>query len=219
MPRHKRGMTDGEKPEEGPTPKKKRAGSGKRKAKKQNPNKSRNGAKSPRARARDLDRSAAEKVRSVWEIQRDAKKALLLERLEEKGEEISVAARALGIGKTALWEWRKNDPDFEADLEAAYKLGTDTISEVIRCRAIDGYDETVFHQGKQYTVRKYDHALLLALARKREPAYRDPKYAAPVIAPKLPGEVSLDLDKMPPELLAQLEAEARRQAAEKAAAQ
>lgn len=216
MPRHNAGMTNGDNPEGEPERKPEKPKRSGKKSARNGSGKRRTKAARP-ARARDPDKSAAGKVKSLTELQGEVKRTLLVERLAESGEEISVAARALNIGRSTLWEWRRDIEGFEVDLADAYRVGTEFLAGVARSRAVDGWEEPVFQQGKKIgTIRKYDHNLLQFVMRKRDPSYRDPKYATPVMAPQLPGQVSLDLDRMPAELLAQLEAEARRQAEERA---
>jgi hypothetical protein len=66
-------------------------------------------------------------------------------------------------------------------------------------RAVEGWLEPVFFKGRQCGwVRKYDHSLLMFLIRKRDPSYRDPKYIMAPESPKLPGDVTINLDKLTP---------------------
>lgn len=218
-------MSDGQEPE---TPKlqRKRKATGKRKKAKARgkpkpivPNKeiASHGNASSRARASAADKSAVNQVRSLEDIQRQVRIEVLLERLAEKGEEITVAARACKIDRSVLWRWRRDLPDLEEKLAEAYRVGTESLVSEARRRGVEGVDEPVFQGGVEVGKKRvYSDTLLLALLRKRDPGgFRDPKHATPVTPPRLAGEVTLDLDAMPADLLALLEAEARRQQAEK----
>ncbi|CAB4165174.1 hypothetical protein UFOVP821_23 [uncultured Caudovirales phage] len=57
--------------------------------------------------------------------------ARILERLAE-GWSYANAAIAAGIERTTLWDWRKQDPDFEAKCQVAIEAGLDTAEDAIR---------------------------------------------------------------------------------------
>lgn len=204
----------------GPGPKGPKKGGAKKSGKRVNADK-------PRARARtspaprnfrqvpvDLDRSASGKVRTLHEIERAARMAALLDRLADTGEEITPAATALGIPRAVLWEWRKKHPDFDQELAEAYRVGTESLAAVARSRAVDGWDEPVFWQGQQIgTIRKYDHNLLQFIMRKRDVSYRDATLGKPVTPPRSRGELTIDTDGMPADLLDKLEAWAEKKRA------
>lgn len=216
-------MSDGEEPENAPQPRKRKSTGKRKKAKGKGKPKSIRQIKeiasaapsSTRARARDWDKRDAE-LPSLEDLQRAVRIEQLLERLATEGEEITVAARACKIDRKTLWRWRRDIDGLDDQLAEAYREGTDSLVEVARCRGKDGWLEPIYQGGEKVGEKRlYDSSLLQMIIRKREPAFRDPKYAVPVTAPKLAGEVTLDLDAMPADLLALLEAEARRQQAEK----
>lgn len=67
-----------------------------------------------------------------------------------------------------------SNPDFLDDYLEARGRGREEIRAEIRRRAIDGWDEPVFHNGQEVgAVRKYDSRLLIAMARANLPEYRD----------------------------------------------
>lgn len=111
--------------------------------------------------------------------------------LEALGENFNVAeaARAAGLGRTALYNWRREDADFRKawdDIKA--NEGADLIEDEIARRGLRGVDEPVIYQGriagawvdkkgnevpadhknavafKPITVRKYSDTCLMALA-------------------------------------------------------
>lgn len=51
---------------------------------------------------------------------------------------MSEAAEVAGIGKTLLWQWRQDDPEFARDYEEAFHIGTDVYELEAKRRAFDG---------------------------------------------------------------------------------
>jgi hypothetical protein len=142
------------------------------------------------------------------------RKAALIEAIAETGDEVNAQAKALGIHRKTVWEWRRDDKSFADALEYAYQTdGTQALVSVAVKRAVEGWLEPIFWKGDiAGYVRKYDNGLLMRLIQKRDPAYRDPKYVQAPEAPKLPGDVTLNLDKLPKHLRDALRKEAERQA-------
>lgn len=128
------------------------------------------------------------------------RKAALIERVATSGDEVNGAAKALGIDRTIVWDWRRTDKAFSEALEYAYQIdGTSALVSVAVRRAVHGWLEPVYNKGILCGfVRKYDHTLLMRLIQKRDPAYKDPKYVMQTEAPKRPGEVTVDLDAATP---------------------
>lgn len=210
-------MTNGEdetpKPEKGKKAKPKKRRGVKKAARNRSSKKPPTAPLATRARARDPDKRP-EDLPSLDDLQRQVRIEVLLERLADEGEEITVAARACKIDRKTIWRWRKEIPWLDDALAEAYRVGTESLVEVARSRAKDGWEEPVY-QGGQLVGKKrvYDHNLLSMIIRKRDPSFRDPKWAVPVTPPRNPGEISLDLDRIEdPALMAALEKEARRQA-------
>lgn len=74
------------------------------------------------------------------------------------------AARQAGIARNALYLWKKDDPEFAAEWEAALIAGGETLEEEAVRRARDGWDEPVWYQGEQVgTVRRYSDTLMIFL--------------------------------------------------------
>lgn len=200
-------MSEEEKPEQ---PKKKKGGKRRKKS-------VRNGSRKPRRERIDAaNKSSSVKRPDARTPKTEARKVAFLKHVATTGDTFAGACRKLKLSRSTYWEWRKNDPAFEEALDQAYKDGTEVLIQEAKRRAFKGWLEPVHYQGERTgVVRKFDSTLLMFLIKQRDPSFRDPKYAIPVTPPRLPGEVTLDLDKMPPALLEQLEKEAQRQAAEK----
>jgi hypothetical protein len=63
-------------------------------------------------------------VGKVWTIRTPAKRAALLAAMA-KGLTTLEAAKAAGVSRQSLHEWRQADPEFDAAFQAAYDAGTD----------------------------------------------------------------------------------------------
>lgn len=70
----------------------------------------------------------------------DKTKQIMLRHLREQGT-ISAAARAMGISRQTYWEYRKQDPEFDAAVVEALEAGiahvADQLESVLFARAID----------------------------------------------------------------------------------
>ena len=81
---------------------------------------------------------------------------------------VTASCEVAGIGRTAVYEWRDQDPDFRDQWEAALELGTDALEDEAVRRAREGTDEPVFYQGQQCgKVRKYSDVLLIVMLKAR----------------------------------------------------
>jgi transposase-like protein len=67
------------------------------------------------------------------------KKAKFLSVLAEGGS-VTLAARAIGVARKNVYEWRKKDEQFKADWEDAVEQGTDLLEDVAVRRAMDHSD-------------------------------------------------------------------------------
>ena len=56
------------------------------------------------------------------------------------GLSIAAACSAAGIGRTMFFEWRRDDPEFAEQCEAAIEQGTDKLEDIARQRAAEGSD-------------------------------------------------------------------------------
>jgi hypothetical protein len=53
---------------------------------------------------------------------------------------VSASAEAAGIARTALYAWKRADPDFATEWEAALELGGDGLEDAAKKRAMEGSD-------------------------------------------------------------------------------
>jgi hypothetical protein len=53
---------------------------------------------------------------------------------------VSVSAEAAGIGRNALYDWRRNDDGFASEWDAALAIGADVLEDEAKRRAMDGSD-------------------------------------------------------------------------------
>lgn len=97
-----------------------------------------------------------------------------LSKLEEAAN-VTESAKAAGIGRTAVYEWRKQDSDFAAAWDEAEQKAVDRLEREAIRRACEGIDEPVFYQGEQVaTIRKYSDRLLEFLLKGNRPEkYKD----------------------------------------------
>lgn len=83
---------------------------------------------------------------------------------------VSEAARAAGISRTAAYDWRQDDPDFAALWDEAESVAVDKLEREAWRRAVEGYEEPVFYLGEQKgTVRKYSDRLIEILLKGHRP--------------------------------------------------
>src|SRR5690348_7167498 len=98
---------------------------------------------------------------------------------------VSLACRDAGIARDTYYSWIDKSRDerdeyrldgvpFHALAEHAAADAADALEAEVRRRAVDGYDEPVFYQGKPVgAVRKFSDLLLIFLTKKANPAFRD----------------------------------------------
>lgn len=87
-----------------------------------------------------------------------------------------MSAAELGWYPQAVDDERNRDADFDKACEVAMLLHNDRVDDAIRERAIDGLQETKFHEGEWYTSKtthKYSDQLAALYAKRMIPAYRD----------------------------------------------
>jgi transposase-like protein len=70
---------------------------------------------------------------------------------------LSVAAgcQAAGIGRTQVYQWRKDDPDFENAWDAALEVGTDLLEDEAKRRAMSTSDVLMIFLLKARRKEKY----------------------------------------------------------------
>lgn len=89
------------------------------------------------------------------------KKAAMLAAYAECGV-VSRAAKAADVGRTTHYEWLLNDENYAAAFEEAHKYAIEAMEAEARRRAIEGWDEPVFHEGHVCGhKRKFSDTLLI----------------------------------------------------------
>ncbi len=88
---------------------------------------------------------------------------------------ITRAAKAVGIDRTTHYDWLADDPQYRDEFALAITQAGPAVEEEIFRRAMDGFDEPVFHQGKQCgVIRKFSDTLLIFAAKRVMPdKYRE----------------------------------------------
>jgi hypothetical protein len=100
-------------------------------------------------------------------------RATFLAALEASGN-ISASARRAGVGRATVYRHRAGEPDFREAWDEAMETAADALEAEIRRRAVDGWDEPVFHEGRICGyIRRYDDRLLMFLMRALRPEFRD----------------------------------------------
>jgi hypothetical protein len=72
-------------------------------------------------------------------LRTSAMREIFLRVLGECGN-VSASAEAAGIGRNALYDWRRDDPKFAAAWEEALVVGADALEDEAKRRAMDGSD-------------------------------------------------------------------------------
>lgn len=92
------------------------------------------------------------------------------------GATITHAARTVGAGRSTVYEWRDEDPEFARRWDEAYAEGADTIEQEAFRRAVQGIEgRPVTFRGQVVAeMTEYSDTLLLALLKARKPnEYRE----------------------------------------------
>lgn len=97
----------------------------------------------------------------------------LLERVLEKfrsGHTPKEAAEHAGVSRKALFDWKRDDPEFAAAWVEAIEEGTDRIEAEAYRRAVEGVSRPVFQGGEEVgRVQEYSDTLLTLLIKGRRP--------------------------------------------------
>lgn len=84
------------------------------------------------------------------------------------------SADVAGVSYATTVAYAKSDPDFAARILEAERRYDELVEKEIERRAMKGLKEPVYQGGKFcFTKKKFSDQLLLALAKKRMPEYRD----------------------------------------------
>lgn len=97
-------------------------------------------------------------------VRTSEKEASLLDAVVSSGGNVTEACKIASIGRTTVFTWSKDDPEFKARLNEAIDKGLDVLEDEARRRAVIGVDEPVFYKGDICGyVRKYSDTLLIFL--------------------------------------------------------
>ena len=105
--------------------------------------------------------------------QRQKARTVVLDQLAH-GRTLEEAAQAAGVSRRTIFNWRRDDDEFSLQVADAVEAGTDVFRAELRRRALEGWDEPVFHQGEVVGhVRRHSDTLLIFELKRRDPTYRD----------------------------------------------
>jgi hypothetical protein len=83
---------------------------------------------------------------------------------------VARAADEAALSRVALYARRARDEEFAADWDEAARIGAARLEDEARRRAVEGWDEPVWHKGIQCgTTRKYSDTLLICLLKAHHP--------------------------------------------------
>jgi hypothetical protein len=100
-------------------------------------------------------------------------RATFLGALEASGN-VSASARRAGVGRATVYRHRAGEADFRESWDEALEVACDALEAEARRRALDGWDEPVFYEGKVCGhIRKYSDALIMFLLKAYRPQFRD----------------------------------------------
>ena len=125
------------------------------------------------------------------------KRAKFLGILSECGN-VTRAAEESGCGRIMLYKIKREDEAFSAEWETAADIGAKRLEDEARRRAVEGWQDPVWHQGQQVgTVRKYSDTLLICLLKAHHPEkYADRQKTDTTVS----GNVSMDVSVISPEI-------------------
>ncbi len=101
--------------------------------------------------------------------------AKFLEALDQARGNVSDACEAVSIGRTAVYDWRKDDELFRAQWDAIVDKHMDALESEIYRRAYEGCNKPVFYQGEQCgSVTEYSDTLAMFILKGHRPEkYRE----------------------------------------------
>lgn len=92
-----------------------------------------------------------------------------MRRLAETGN-VTMSCRSARVTRSVAYEWREEDPAFAKLWDEALDIATDALEAEARRRAVQGWPEPVFHQGRKVgTIRKYSDRMLEILLKGHRP--------------------------------------------------
>lgn len=104
----------------------------------------------------------------------DKKREKFLELVRDTAN-ITKAASAIGVSRSAVYKFKDRDQEFSDLWDDAYESAVDELEQEARRRAITGVSEPVFYQGAEVgTIQKYSDTLLIFLLKGARPEkYRE----------------------------------------------
>jgi len=99
---------------------------------------------------------------------------IFLEQLRASGN-VGSAAKVCNVFRTTPYQWKKKDPEFSRQWDEALDAAADVAEAEVRRRAIDGFQEPVFYQGKvvDYITKYSDRMLELHIKALKPEKYRE----------------------------------------------
>src|SRR5690606_25550898 len=105
--------------------------------------------------------SAGGPTRTGMDGNRHPKKAAFLAAFAETGN-VTAAAKAADINRTLHYQWLETDADYAKRFEEAREQAVERMEREALRRAVEGWEEPVFHKGEVCgTVRKFSDTLLI----------------------------------------------------------
>ena len=100
-------------------------------------------------------------------------KAEFLRVLAEDGN-ASEACRQVGCSRVAVYDQRRNNPDFAVAWEEAEAVAAEGLEHEAHRRGVEGWREAVWYQGQEVgTIVRYSDRLLELLLKAHHPKFRD----------------------------------------------
>ncbi|MBF0186096.1 MAG: hypothetical protein HQM06_17140 [Magnetococcales bacterium] len=119
------------------------------------------------------------------------RRKLFLAALAQSGV-ITAAAEAAGMSRGCAYLQRAKDPDFAEQWESALEEFADSLESEAYRRAVEGWEEPIFHGGQEVgTIRRYSDSLLRDMLRARVPRYKPAPSAPPPAETPEPAEADL----------------------------
>lgn len=118
------------------------------------------------AKARKAARPRAETQRDNpgqrGEAAQEAIKAAFLKAFLQLGANLKRTCGAIGVGRTTVYRWRREDPGFDEAIKEAQEDWADELEAVADQRATEGVEKPVFYKGKVVgTVKEPSDTLLI----------------------------------------------------------
>lgn len=122
-----------------------------------------------------------------------ARKRSFIAAFSETGN-VSLAAKAAGIGRRTHYDWMTDDPKYAASFRDARETAGDLLEAEARRRAAEGVEEPVYQGGKRVgTIRRYSDTLLIFLLKGARPEVYRERYEV-----QHAGEITQKLYKIGP---------------------